>query len=100
MISLKVTRMKNLLNDLNLHFTDNEIHSRILAIHGATRTLMLAKINKQLSANFNDIYSLIIRIALSEFNIPKKKINKIIKLTTEIIKNKTFSRNLAEKLKP
>jgi len=42
----------------------------------------------------------IIRIALSEFNIPKKKINKIIKLTTEIIKNKTFSRNLAEKLKP
>ena len=42
MISLKVTRMKNLLNDLNLHFTDNEIHSRILAIHGATRALMLA----------------------------------------------------------
>ena len=100
MISLKVTRMKALLNDLNLHFTDSEIHSRILAIHGATRALMLAQINKQLSANFNDIYSLIIRIALSEFNIPGKKIDKIIKLTTKIIKAKTLSRNLAEKLKP
>ena len=100
MINLKVTRMKNLLNDLNLHFTDNEIHSRILAIHGATRALMLAKINKQLSANLNDIYSLIIKIALSEFNIPEKKINKIIKLTTKIIQTKTFSRSLAEKLKP
>jgi AcrR family transcriptional regulator len=100
MISLKVTRMKNLLKDLDLHFTDNEIHSRILAIHGATRALMLAKINKQLSANLNDIYSLIIKIALSEFNIPEKKINAIIKLTTRIIQTKTFSRNLAEKLKP
>ena len=100
MISLKVTRMKKLLNDLNLHFTDDEIHTRILAIHGATRALTLAKINNQLSANLNDIYSLIIKIALSEFNIPKKKINKIIKLTTKIIQTKTFSRNLAEKLKP
>jgi AcrR family transcriptional regulator len=100
MISLKVARMKNLLNDLNLHFTDNEIHSRILAIHGATRAIMLALINKQLSAQLNDIYSLIIRIALSEFNIPEKKINEIIKLTTKIIQTKTFSRSLAEKLKP
>jgi len=100
MISLKVTRMKNLLNDLNLHFTDNEIHARVLAVHGATRALMLAKISKRLSANLDDIYSLIIKIALAEFNIPEKKTNKIIKLTTKIIKTKTFSRNLAEKLKP
>lgn len=100
MISLKVTRMKNLLNDLNLDFTDNQIHSRVLAIHGATRALMLAKINKQLSATLNDIYSLIIKIALSEFNVPKEKIEKIIKLTTEIIQDETFSKNLAEKLKP
>jgi hypothetical protein len=100
MISLKITRMKTLLHDLNLHFTDSEIHSRVLAIHGATRALMLAKINKQLSANLNDIYSLIIRIALSEFNIPEKKINTIIKLTTKIIQTKTFSRSLAEKLRP
>jgi AcrR family transcriptional regulator len=100
MISLKVTRMKNLLNDLNLDFTDNQIHSRVLAIHGATRTLMLAKINKQLSANLNDIYSLIIKIALSEFDIPKEKIDKIIKLTTKILQDETFSKNLAEKLKP
>ena len=100
MISLKVSRMKNLLNDLNLHFTDNEIHARILAIHGATRALTLAKINKQLSANLNDIYSLIIRIALSEFNIPKKKIEKILKLTTKVMHAETFSRDLAEKLKP
>jgi AcrR family transcriptional regulator len=100
MISLKVNRMKDLLNDMNLHFTDNEIHTRVLAIHGATRALMLAKINKQLSANLNDIYSLIIKIALSEINIPKKKINKIIEITTKIIQTKTFSRNLAEKLKP
>ena len=100
MISLKVTRMKNLLNDPNLHFTDNEIHSRILAIHGATRALMLAKINKQLSANLEEIYSLIIKIALSEFDIPKKKIQKILKITTKIIQDETLSRNLAEKLKP
>ena len=100
MISLKVTRMKNLLNDLNLHFTDNEIHSRILAIHGATRALTLAKINKQLSANLSDIYSLIIKIALSEFNIPKKKIEKILKLTTKVMQAETFSRDLAKKLKP
>jgi AcrR family transcriptional regulator len=100
MIDLKVARMKNLLKDLNLHFTDNEIQSRVLAIHGATRALMLATINKRLSADLNDIYALIIRIALSEFNIPQKKINKIIRLTTSIMQTKSFSRNLAEKLKP
>jgi AcrR family transcriptional regulator len=100
MISLKVARMKNLLRDLNLHFTDTEIQSRVLAVHGATRALMLATINKQLSADLNDIYALIIRIALSEFNIPQKKISTIIRLTTRIMQTKTFSRNLAEKLKP
>jgi|GEM_PF-850293 len=100
MISLKVTRMKNLLQDMNLHFTDSEIHSRVLAIHGATRALMLAKLNKKLSANPDDMYSLIIRISLSEFNIPAAKINKIIRLTSKIIQSKTFSKNLAEKLKP
>lgn len=100
MISLKVARMKNLLRDLNLHFTDNEIQSRVLAIHGATRALMLATINKQLSADLNDLYALIIRIALSEFNITRNKINTIITLTTRIMQTKTFSRNLADKLKP
>ena len=100
MISLKVARMKNLLNDLNLQFTDTEVHSRILAIHGATKALMLAKINNRLSANLDDIYALIIRIALSEFTIPKKKIEKILKLTNKIIQAETLSRNLAEKLKP
>ena len=99
-ITLKITKMKSLLHDLNLHFTDNDIHSRILAIHGATRALMIAKINKQLSASLEDIYSLIIRIALTEFDIPKKKIEKIVRLTTKIIQAETFSRNLAEKLKP
>jgi AcrR family transcriptional regulator len=100
MISLKVARMKNLLRDLKLHFTDDEVQSRVLAVHGATRALMLATINKQLSANLSDIYALIIRIALSEFNVPQKKISKIIRLTTKIMQTKSFSKDLAEKLKP
>lgn len=99
-ISLKVTKMKTLLKDLNLSFTDNQIHSRMLAIHGATRALMIAKIGKQLSVDLEEIYSLIIRIALTEFNISKKKIQKILKLTSEIIQAGTFSQNLAEKIKP
>ena len=99
-ISLKVEKMKTLLKDLNLHFSDDEIHSRMLAIHGATRALMIAKINKQLSADLKEIYSLIIRIALTEFNIPRKKIEKILKLTTKIIQAGNFSKNLAEQLKP
>ena len=99
-ISLKVEKMKALLKDLNLAFSDDEIHSRMLAIHGATRALMIAKINKQLSADLKEIYSLIIRIALTEFNIPRKKIEKILKLTTKIIQAGTFSKNLAEQLKP
>ena len=100
MISLKATKMKALLKDLNLSFTDNEIHSRMLAIHGATRALMIAKINKQLSIDLKEIYSLIIRIALTEFKIPQKKIEKILKLTSEIIQAGTFSKNLAEQLNP
>jgi hypothetical protein len=100
MIGIKISRMKNLLRDLNLQFTETEIHARVLAIHGATRALMLATINKQLSADLNDIYALIIRIALSEFHIPQHKINTIIRLTTEIMQTKSFSRNLEEKLKP
>ena len=92
--------MKTLLKDLNLAFSDDEIHSRMLAIHGATRALMIAKINKKLSADLKEIYSLIIRIALTEFNIPRKKIEKILKLTTTIIQAGTFSKNLAEQLKP
>jgi AcrR family transcriptional regulator len=100
MISLKVARMKNLLRDLNLHFTDSEVQSRVLAIHGATRALMLATINKQLSAKLSDIYALIIRIALSELNVPQKKISTIIRLTTKIMQTKSFSKDLAEKLKP
>jgi AcrR family transcriptional regulator len=100
MVNLKVTRMKNLLNELNLHFTDNEIHTRILAIHGATRSLMLAKINNQLSASLEEIYSLIIKIALSEFTVPEKHIEKILKLTRTIIQAETLSRDLAAKLNP
>jgi AcrR family transcriptional regulator len=100
MISLKIARMKNLAGDLKLDFTDDEIQSRVLAIHGATRALMLATINKQLSARLNDVYSLIIRIALSELHIPEKKINRIIRLTAAIMQNKAFSRDLAERLKP
>ena len=100
MVDLKVTRMKTLLKELNLHFTDNEVHTRILAIHGATRALMLAKINNQLSASLEEIYSLIIKIALSEFNVPKKQIEKILKLTRKIIQAETLSRDLAGKLNP
>ena len=100
MINLKVTRMKNLLNELDINFTENEIHARILAIHGATRALMLAKINDQLSASLEEIYSLIVKIALTEFSIPKKQIEKILKLTREIIQAETLSRDLAEKLNP
>jgi AcrR family transcriptional regulator len=99
-ISLKVEKMKTLLKDLNLAFSDDEIHSRMLAIHGATRALMIAKINKQLSSDLKEIYSLIIRIALTEFNIPREKIEKILKLTTKIIQAGTFSKNLAKQLKP
>jgi hypothetical protein len=61
---------------------------------------MIAKINKQLSVDLKEIYSLILRIALTEFNIPRKKIEKILKLTTEVIQAGTFSKNLAERLKP
>ncbi len=100
MVNLKVTRMKNLLNELNLHFSDNEIHTRILAIHGATRALMLAKINNQLPASLEDIYSLIIKIALSEFNFSQEHIEKILKLTRKIIQAETLSHDLAEKLNP
>ena len=100
MVDLKVSRMKTLLKELNLHFTDNEVHTRILAIHGATRALMLAKINNQLSASLEEIYSLIIKIALSEFNIPKKQIEKILKLTKKIIQAETLSQDLAGKLNP
>ncbi len=100
MISLKVSRMKDLLKEVKLEFNDTEIHARMLAIHGATRALMLAIINKQFSANLTDVYSLIITIALSEFNIPRAKIEKIITLTTNILHTRSFSRQLAEKLKP
>ncbi len=65
--------MKNLMLDLNLHFTDSQVQSHVLAIHGATKSLMLAIINKQPSASLNDIYALIIRIALSEFSLPPQK---------------------------
>jgi len=99
-INIKVNKMKKLLNDLNLHFSDKEIHSRILAIHGATKALMMATINEQLLVNPEDIYSLIINMALSEFNIPKKKIAKILLITSKIIKDEDLSRNLKKKLKP
>jgi hypothetical protein len=44
--------------------------------------------------------TLIIRIALTEFNIPKKKIEKILKLTSEIMQAGIFSKNLAKQLQP
>lgn len=100
MIGLKVERMKKLVQELNLHFSDDEIRIRVLAIHGATRALMLAAINRQLTTNLDSIYSLIIRIALSELKIPDKKINRIIKITTSILHTKTFARSLAAKLRP
>lgn len=97
-ITIKVNKMKNLLKDLNLHFTDKEIHSRVLAIHGATKALMMAKINEQLPASPEDIYSLLIKIALSEFDIPGQKIADILSLTHKIIKTETLSSNLMKKL--
>ncbi len=99
-IDIKVNKMKKLLNDLNLHFSDKEIYSKILAIHGATKALMMAAINEQIPVNPEDIYSLIINMALSEFNIPKEKIAKILLLTGNIIKDKELSSSLKKKLKP
>ena len=99
-IDIKVNKMKKLLTDLNLHFSDKEIHSRILAIHGATKALMMAAINEHIPVSPEDIYSLIINMALSEFNIPKKKIEKILLLTGKIIKDEELSSNLKKKLKP
>jgi hypothetical protein len=99
-INIKVNKMKKLLNDLNLHFSDKEIHSRILAVHGATKALMMAAINEQIPVSPEEIYSLVINMALSEFNIPKKKIAKIILLTGKIIKNEDISSNLKKKLNP
>ena len=99
-IDIKVNKMKKLLTDLNLHFSDKEIHSRILAIHGATKALMMAAINEQIPVSPEDIYSLILNMALSEFNIPKKKIEKILLLTGKIIKDEELSSNLKKKLKP
>lgn len=97
-INIKVNKMKKLLNDLSLHFTDNEIHSRILVIHGATKALMMAKINEQVSVSPEGIYSLLINVALSEFNIPKDKIEKILLLTNRIIKAENLSERLTRKL--
>lgn len=99
-IDIKVNKMKKLLNDLNLHFSDKEIYSKILAIHGATKALMMAAINEQIPVNPEDIYSLIINMALSEFNIPKEKIANILLLTGKIIKDEELSSNLRKKLKP
>ena len=98
-INIKVNKMKQLLNDLNLHFSDKEIHSKIVAIHGATKALMMAAINQQLPVSPEDIYSLIIHMALSEFNIPQTKIEKILLLTSTTIKDDQLSRNLRKKLK-
>jgi len=39
-------------------------------------------------------------MALSEFNIPKRKIAKILLLTGKIIKDEELSSNLKKKLKP
>jgi hypothetical protein len=61
---------------------------------------MLAKINNQLPASLEEIYSLIIKIALSEFNVPKTQIEKILKLTRKIIRDETLSQDLAGKLNP
>jgi hypothetical protein len=99
-INIKVNKMKKLLSDVNLHFSDKEIHAKILAIHGATKALMMAAINAQLPVSPEDIYSLIIHMALSEFHIPKKKIEKILLLTSKTIKDDQLSRNLRKKLKP
>jgi AcrR family transcriptional regulator len=98
-IDIKVNKMKKLLSDLNLDFSDKEIHSRILAIHGATKALMMAAINEQIPVSPEDIYSLIINMALSEFNIPKEKIEKILLLTGKIIRDEELSSNLRKKLK-
>jgi hypothetical protein len=99
-ITIKVNKMKKLLNDLNLHFSDKEIYSKILAIHGATKALMMAAINEQIPVSPEDIYALIINMALSEFNIPKEKIAKILLLTGKIIQDEELSSNLKKKLKP
>lgn len=99
-INIKVNKMKKLLHDVNLHFSDKAIHSKILATHGATKALMMAAINEQIPVSAEDIYSLIINMALSEFNVPKKKIEKILLLTGTIIKDAELSSTLKKKLKP
>jgi len=97
-IHIKINKMKELLDDLNLHFTDKEIHSRILAIHGATKALMMATINGQLPANPEEIYPLLINMAFSEFDIPTQKIANILSLTNKMIKTENLSSNLMKKL--
>lgn len=99
-ITIKVNKMKKLLKDLNLHFSDPEILARVLAIHGATKALMMAKIKEQLTLSPQDVYSLLINIALSQFDIPREKIATILSLTNKIIKTETLSKHLMKKLRP
>jgi hypothetical protein len=46
--------------------------------------------------DLKEIYSLLIRIQLTEFTIFKKTIGKILTLTSEIIQAGIFSKNLAK----
>jgi AcrR family transcriptional regulator len=77
--------MEVVLKDSGLHFSYDEIYHRILAMNGAVKALVERKAKGLIAMSFQDIYSLIVRMGFSGFNVPGERIDDIIQQTTRIM---------------
>lgn len=96
--------MEGILKDTDLDFSYEEIYHRILAMNGAVKAVVERKVKGHVEMSFQDIYSLIIRMGFSSFNVPGKQLDDIIQQTIKIMDRygakykKEFLNNLSKDL--
>jgi AcrR family transcriptional regulator len=80
--------MKRNLKESNIEYTDDDIYYRILSLIAMKKALYEARAKGLVTLSIEDMYCFVIRVGLSEFDVPKKQIDTIIRQTMEILKDK------------
>lgn len=77
--------VKSLLEDAGLYFTNHEIRIRTVALHACVNAVLEDCLRTQPDLEDHQIYSLLIRIGLAQFDVPDGQIDSIVRKTRQLV---------------
>jgi AcrR family transcriptional regulator len=77
--------VKSLLEDAGLYFTNHEIRVRTVALHACVNAVLEDCLRMQPDLEDHQIYSLLIRLGLAQFDVPDGQIDSAIRKTRQLV---------------